>query len=262
MNPCIALEQVTVRAGDKTLVEGVTFSVQPGEFLALIGPNGAGKSTLLQAILGLRDIAEGQLLVDGCDARSLAGRQRAEILGWLPQKGHVDEAVPVIDLVESGRFRFDESRASARKAATTALESLGVDHLAERAMNTLSGGEAQRVNLAILQAQESRVLLLDEPANHLDPAQQIRTYSALGAEWQKGRAVVCVTHDINLLQHIAAIAPDKEIRIVGLNAGQVAFDSNLGDKKLATRLSDLFGVQVSALSHDGGLHFAVTGGGQ
>ena len=262
MNPCVSLEDVTICAGAKTLVKGITLNVHSGEFLALVGPNGAGKSTLLQAVLGLRDVSEGRIRVDGQDPRALGGRQRAERLGWLPQKGHLAEAVPVIDLVMSGRFRFDESRAAARNAAYYALKNLGVGRLAERAMNTLSGGEAQRVNLAILQAQESRMLLLDEPANHLDPAQQIRTYRALGTQWQRGRAVLCVTHDINLLRHVAAIAPGQKIRVVGLKGGELAFDAFLGDDSLATRLSDLFGVQVSALRHEGGKHFAVTGGAQ
>ena len=262
MKPLIFLENVSVHASGNALIEAIDLAVHAGEFVALVGPNGAGKSTLLRAVLGLSDLSAGCIRVDEQDALTMGGRQRAGLLGWLPQKGEVAEAVPVIDLVVSGRFRFDEPRANAMESAYAALRSLGVAHLAGRMMNTLSGGEAQRVNLAILKAQDAKALLLDEPANHLDPAQQIRTYRVLGSEWQQGRTVVCVTHDINLLSHVAASAPKQRVRIVGLKEGRVAFDTSFDDSGLSTHLTGLFGVQVSALSHGEGRYFAVTGGGE
>jgi len=261
MSDAIVLDNVCVKAGKNILLGGVCLTVEAGEFVALVGPNGAGKSTLLRALLGLRPLDEGRVTVAGQQAHGLSGRDRAKYLGWLPQQSRVVDAVPVIDLVMSGRFRFDETRTQAKEAGLSALRALGVEHLSDRALNTLSGGEAQRVSLAVLQAQEPQTLLLDEPANHLDPAQQIRTYTYLGQQWSQGRAALCVTHDVNLLRHVGLGNPGQRVRVVGLQLGKIAFDSSFEDPMLAGHLSDLFGVHVHALDHEGTHHFAVMGGG-
>jgi iron complex transport system ATP-binding protein len=260
MTCAIQLQDVSVKAGGATLLDSVSLLVEPGEFVALVGPNGAGKSTLLRTILRLHGVSSGKVDVSGRDVGSLSGRERAKYLGWLPQHGGPNEALPVIELVLAARFRFDELRVTARDKAVLSLRELGVEHLADRLFTTLSGGEAQRVGLAILHAQEADTYLLDEPANHLDPAQQMRTYRHLGDQWRKGRGVLCVTHDINLLSHVLVPGDAATIRVVGMKSGRLVFDAGLADEALCKRLGDLFGVMVHALEHDGTTHYAMTGG--
>jgi iron complex transport system ATP-binding protein len=260
MTSAITLNDVSVLAGKATLLDQVRLSVDSGEFVALVGPNGAGKSTLLRTVLSLQGVTSGEVSVGGNDVASMSGRERAKHLGWLPQHGGPNEALPVIELVLAARFRFDEPRARAREAAALSLRELGVDHLAERLLTTLSGGEAQRVGLAILHAQEADTYLLDEPANHLDPAQQMRTYRHLGEQWRQGKAVLCVTHDVNLLSHVLVPGSTASVRVVGMRSGRPVFDTSLADETLSERLGDLFGVTVHALEHPSGTHYVMTGG--
>ncbi|MBE7491354.1 MAG: ABC transporter ATP-binding protein [Planctomycetes bacterium] len=237
------LTAVTVTARGRALLDGVSLSLAPGEFLALIGPNGAGKTTLIRAALGMVKPASGKVHLAGDDPRALSGRERAARAAWLPQTGAVIEAVSALELVEAARFRFNESRATSREAAQAALARVRAGALAARPVTQLSGGEQQRVALAAMIAQQAPLLMLDEPANHLDPAQQIATYRLIGELWREGRAVLCVTHDLNLLRHAGDCA---RMRVAGLADGRVAFDTTMAAAALPDRVAELFGVRVSA----------------
>lgn len=238
----LSLTSVSVTARGRALLDGVSLAVAPGEFLALVGPNGAGKTTLIRAALGMVKPASGNVLLGGDDPRTLSGRQRAARAAWLPQSGGVIEAISALELVEAARFRFHESRASSREAAQAALARVKAEAFAARPVTQLSGGEQQRVALAAMIAQQAPLLLLDEPANHLDPAQQIATYKLIGELWREGCAVLCVTHDLNLLR----FAGDRaRIRLAGLAQGRVAFETTMADAALPDRVAGLFGVRVS-----------------
>lgn len=240
----LSLEQTTVTARGRALLDGVTLSLAPGELLALVGPNGAGKTTLIRAALGMVKAASGTVTLGGSDPRNLGGRDRAARAGWLPQTGGVVEAISALELVEAARFRFHESRAEGRAAAQAALARVKAEAFANRPVTQLSGGEQQRVALAALIAQQAPLLLLDEPANHLDPAQQIATYKLIGELWREGCAVLCVTHDINLLRFVGG--EPARVRIAGLADGKLSFVSNLADPSLVDRIAKLFGVRMLA----------------
>jgi iron complex transport system ATP-binding protein len=249
-----------VTAGAARLLEGVDLRAEPGDFLAIVGPNGAGKSTLLRALLGLARPAAGAVTVGDRPVDALGGRERAGLLSWLPQRDAGVEPVRVVDRVAAARFRFAEGRAASLKAAAQALVALDVAGLSERLVDTLSGGEAQRVALAALAAQEATWWLLDEPAHHLDPARQVAVYRHLGDRWRAGQGMVVVTHDVNLLAHAAPGEQAERLTVVGLAEGQVRFRAPLADPTMAERLSELFGVAVRGVDVDGARHFAVTGG--
>jgi iron complex transport system ATP-binding protein len=151
-----------------------------------------------------------------------------------------------LETVVAARYRFDETRAKAREASGRALERLGVGALAASAVTRLSGGERQRVALAALVAQEASVLLLDEPANHLDPAQQAETYALLGSLVREGAGILCVTHDVNLLSYVTGVAGG--LRIVGLSRGKMAFEVRYGAPELSARLAELFGVAMETVA--------------
>jgi iron complex transport system ATP-binding protein len=241
--PGIGLRDVEVTLGGRALLSGISLSVEPGEFLALVGPNGAGKTTLLRAALGLVRCSRGNVRVGGAPVETLAPRARAALLGWLPQQAFVAEALSALETVVAARYRFDETRSAAEAAARRCLARLGVLELEDRAVTRLSGGERQRVALAALLAQEAKLVLLDEPANHLDPAQQAETYALLGALVREGTGVLCVTHDVNLLAHAGG-----RPRVAGLAGGKLAFETDYARGDMPERLAELFGVPMESVT--------------
>lgn len=260
MTSSLQVNAVSVTAGgDTPLLEEVSLTVKPGEFVGIVGANGAGKTTLLRAILGLVRPSAGDVNLMGKDAQSLSGRERAAHLAWLPQKGAVWEPLSVLDFVIASRFRFDETRKEALSACRQALAEVDALEFAGRRITSLSGGEAQRVSMAALFAQEATFLLLDEPANHLDPAHQRRAYAYLAEKWRAGHGVICVTHDLNLLGSIASTAETPSIRILGLESGRVSFETTLDSPTLADALSAMYGVSFRTVNVDGERHLVVTG---
>jgi len=247
----LELADVSVEVAGRTLLSRVTLRVEPGEFVALLGQNGAGKSTLLKAALGLVKPCAGEIRIGGRPVKQLSGRARAARIAWLPQHAVVHEALTAVELVVAARFRFDEGRASATAAAHRALARAGVLELAPRVVNSLSGGERQRVGVAVLLAQEAPLLLMDEPASHLDPAQQIAMYRLIGELWRGGQSILCVTHDPNLLHHALGGDEPARVRVVGLEAGSILFERRFGDPALPEALSRMFGVRIARLSCDG-----------
>ena len=159
-------------------------------------------------------------------------------------------------MVAAARFRFDEPRAAALAEADRALEAAGAAALRERVVTRLSGGEAQAVSLAAMLAQDAPLLLLDEPASHLDPAQQIAAYRFVGSCWRAGRGVLCITHDANLLRHTGA--PASGIHVVGLSAGAQRFDLAADDPGLPDALSTLFGIRFRAVPLDDHVHLVAS----
>jgi iron complex transport system ATP-binding protein len=252
----LELDDASVEVAGRTLLSRVSLRIEPGEFVALLGRNGAGKSTLLKVALGLIRTSAGEARVGGRPVRTLSGRERAARIAWLPQHAIVHEALTAVDLVAAARYRFDESYAAATAAAYRALARVGVRELAPRVVNSLSGGERQRIALAVLLAQEAPLLLMDEPASHLDPAQQIATYRLIGDLWRGGQGVLCVTHDPNLLHHALAGNEAERVRVLGLAAGSILFERRFSDPELTGSLSSMFGVRIATLHSEGIRFFA------
>ncbi|HTA88306.1 MAG TPA: ABC transporter ATP-binding protein [Polyangiaceae bacterium] len=235
---------LSVKIGERVLLERVTLRVERGDFVALIGPNGAGKTTLLKAALGLRTPTSGSVQLSGQRLSALDARSRAAEIAWLPQHIRADEPLTGLETVAAARFRFRESHAQSQQAAARALARVGASDYAARRVTELSGGERQRVAFACLVAQDAKTLLFDEPANHLDPAQQLEVYRLLAQLWREGRTIVCINHDVNLLNHLGNA---ERVRVVGLSAGQIAFELPLSDDALPEQLGALFGVEMDAL---------------
>jgi len=236
--------ELSVRLGQRQLLRDVTLRVGVGEFVALIGPNGAGKTTLLKAALALRPVSSGSVRLAGSAVGELDARSRAARVAWLPQHVRAEEPITSVESVAAARYRFRESHAESRRAAERALERVGAGQYAERRVTELSGGERQRVAFACLIAQEAQILLFDEPANHLDPAQQLEIYRLLGQLWREGRSILCINHDVNLLHHVGQ--PER-LRVVGLRAGRLMFDAPYAAPDLPERIGDLFGVEMQSV---------------
>ena len=244
----LTLQEVSIVKGARKLLDALELSLEPGQLLALVGPNGAGKTTLLRAALGLLTPESGQVRLGGSIVAQLGPRERAARVAWLPQHTSGGEDLSALEVVVAARFRFDEPFGVSAQQGRAALARVGVAEVAERALSTLSGGERQRVALAGLLAQATPILLVDEPANHLDPAQQIEVYRLLGELWRAGKSVMLVTHDINLLRHLGDA---ERVRVAGIARGKLAFESSLTAPDLPEQLGQLFGVQMRALSLDG-----------
>ncbi|HWZ89803.1 MAG TPA: metal ABC transporter ATP-binding protein [Polyangiaceae bacterium] len=239
---------LSVKLRERTLLDSVSLRLARGDFVALLGPNGAGKTTLLKAALGLRAPTSGSARVRETTVTDLDARARAGEIAWLPQHIRADEPLTSVETVAAARFRFREAHAESQRAAERALVRVGAGEYAARPVTQLSGGERQRVAFACLVAQEAQILLFDEPANHLDPAQQLDVYRLLGELWREGRTILCINHDVNLLHHLG---DPERVRVVGLNAGQIAFDASLTDSSLPERLGKLFGVEMDTIEGRG-----------
>jgi ABC-type cobalamin/Fe3+-siderophores transport system ATPase subunit len=236
---------LSVKLGERVLLDRITLRIAPGDFVALIGPNGAGKTTLLKTALSLRAPSSGSVRLGNSSVTELEARRRAALIAWLPQHIRAEEPVTALESVTAARFRFAESHAQSRRAAERALTRVGASAYAERRVTELSGGERQRVAFACLVAQEAQILAFDEPANHLDPAQQLDVYRLLGELWREGRTIVCINHDVNLLHQVG---DSSRVRVVGLRAGRFVFDAPFDAPELPAQLGALFGVQMDAFA--------------
>lgn len=194
---------LTVRYGDLTIVDNLSFSVDEGDWLMIVGPNGAGKSTALSALTRGTEYT-GQVLFEGRDVKSMKPAAVARCMGVLMQTHFVSYAFTVEDVVSLGRYSYSSGFLSVRSdadlnAVEAAMRITGMIKQRKQSVLTLSGGELQRTFLAQLFAQEPRLLLLDEPTNHLDLVYQKQVFGLI-REWLKtpGRAVVSVVHDLSL----------------------------------------------------------------
>jgi iron complex transport system ATP-binding protein len=200
-SPVLRVRNVGWRVGTVPVLENVSFDVAPGEFVAVMGRNGAGKSTLLDIVAGLRSPTEGAVVLGERPLEEWTAIERARVLAHLPQSLRADLSMLAEALVLMGRYahaeRWFESDED-RRIAEQAMQRCECLEFRRRALATLSGGERQRVFLAACLAQRAQVLLLDEPATFLDVDQQLRCFSVLRAEADRGTACVAVTHDVNL----------------------------------------------------------------
>lgn len=198
----LSVSGLSVRLDGSTLVSDVDFIVEPGSFVGVVGPNGAGKTTLLAAIAGAVE-STGDVTIDGKDARTMGRRHRAAAVALVPQRPVIPPGVTVFEYVLLGRtphlgLLAAESAADLEITARS-LETLGVGEFAERMLDTLSGGEAQRVVVARAIAQGSPLLLLDEPTSALDLGHAQRVLSLVDdLRRTNGVTVVAAVHDLTL----------------------------------------------------------------
>lgn len=219
----LKIEHLTVAYDGQPVLRGATLSVASGEVVALVGPNGAGKSTMLRAVSGVVPSQDGEVRIDGRALSALSPMERARYLAVVPQARSLPPAFTVYETVMLGRTPhlgwLGRSGARDRELVQYALEHTQMLQLAERYVGELSGGEQQRVLLARGLAQDTPVLLLDEPTTHLDLQHReslIRLIRELAAK--KGLAVLMVLHDLNLAGLYAdrvALLVDGHMQAVG-----------------------------------------------
>ncbi|MEM7445033.1 MAG: ABC transporter ATP-binding protein [Pseudomonadota bacterium] len=205
----MTIDLVSVRAGYRDFaLQDITLSVPAGEMTALIGPNGCGKSTLFSAMAGLLPLRGGAVKIDGRDISKTRRRDIARRVALLPQTPGVPPAIRVEQLVSYGRAPYQNligmRRAGDREAVQAALERAGIVEYRHRRLSELSGGQRQRAFVAMCLAQDTPVMLFDEPTSFLDIRYQYDTLELLADLAASGRTVVVVLHDIGQAARFAS----------------------------------------------------------
>jgi len=238
--------RIDVRIDGRLIVDGVDCTVAPGTFSALIGPNGAGKSTLLRVLAAVERPERGSVEFGGDELFGLPRRQRARVVSFVEQDSSTELSLTVRDVVALGRTPhqglFSDPSADDDAIVAMAIEAAEVGPLADRDVTTLSGGERQRVMLAKALAQQPRLLLLDEPSNHLDIAAQLSVLGLLGTLAESGVTVLAALHDLNL----ATAYCDH---VIVLRGGHVFAAGATSAVLTPALLSEVYGVRATVLEH-------------
>jgi cobalamin transport system ATP-binding protein len=237
----LALERLTVGLGGRNVVDGVSFTVEHGEWVTVIGPNGAGKSTLLRAVAGLVG-HEGRIALDGEGLRRLGRREVARRVAIVPQSPLMPAAMSVREYVLLGRTPYVSyaGREGRRDRAATeeAIARLDLADLASRPLDTLSGGERQRAVLARALAQEAPLLLLDEPTSALDAGRQQEALELIDAlRLDAGLTVVAAMHDLTLAGQYAS-------RLLLLSGGRIVAHGAPAEVLTQPLIAEHYGARV------------------
>ncbi len=233
--------------GSRSVLQDVDVDLVPGGVTVLVGPNGSGKSTLLRTLARLHTPTAGVVTVDGVDAANLRGRQLARQLAFLPQGSPIPAGVTVRELVDHGRYAhrgaLGRVRARDHDAVEWAMTVTGTTAFADRNVDGLSGGERQRVWIAMVLAQQTGVLLLDEPTTYLDLRYQVEILGlARSLADEHGITVGLVLHDLN---QAAAYAD----HVVVLANGGVLAAGAPGDVLTGETIEAAFGLAVHVVAH-------------
>ena len=239
----LELENITVRYGDHTVVDNLSLTLHEGQWLMLAGPNGAGKSSLIGAVSQAVP-SRGVMRLDGQDLRRMKPAHVARKIGVLAQKNSVGYDYTVEEIVSLGRYAHASGFLSGRDhggaaSVDRALELTGLTDLRHASVTALSGGEVQRTFLAQVFAQEPQLLMLDEPANHLDLVYQKHIFTLIG-EWlkQPGRAVISVVHDLSLARRYGTHA-------VLMHQGKAVAQGETASVLTPANLQSVYGMDVA-----------------
>ncbi|MGM0441192.1 MAG: ABC transporter ATP-binding protein [Elusimicrobiota bacterium] len=229
-------------------MKNLNLKMEKENFTGIIGPNGSGKTTLLKIITGILKNETGQVKVDGRNIKNLKPKQKSRIMAYVPSESLINFNYTVLDIVIFGRYpytgRLDRYKKTDKKKAFRALEICGVASLTTRLFNTLSSGEKKKVLLARALCQKTDILLLDEPAAHLDIHHVKEIFNLLTELSENGIKIIAVIHDINL----ASVYCDD---VIVLKQGEIKYK---GEKKAVVNsdfLSNIYGGEVEVKNIEG-----------
>ncbi len=241
--------QISVHRGGRSILHQASISLVPGELRAVVGPNGGGKSTLLRALAGIWPVAAGDVWLDGKPVTQYPRQEVARRIAFVPQEQRLDFAFTVEQIVAMGRYphrgRFSRETKQDRRAVELSLERCDIVHLRRRPVNTLSGGEHQRVLIARSLAVEPQFILLDEPTANLDVEHSLEILELCRVLALGGQSVVLATHDLNAVARYAT-------SVVLIQAGHLT-DCGSDQQILDPRsLEKVFGIRAELLSSTDG----------
>ncbi|MET4096211.1 ABC transporter ATP-binding protein [Arthrobacter sp. UYCu712] len=236
---------LTLKYDQRTVIEGLSAEIPEGKVTMIVGANACGKSTLLRGLSRLLKPASGMVTLDGKDIHRRPAREVARILGLLPQHPTAPDGITVRDLVSRGRyphqsfFRSGSTGGSAddERAVQDALTATETLDLAARNVDELSGGQRQRVWIAMALAQETEVLLLDEPTTYLDLAHQVEVLDLItDLNRRRGTTVAIVLHDLNLAARYAD-------HVIAMKAGRIVAEGTSLEVVTEGLVRDVFGLE-------------------
>ena len=244
--PRLEARDVSVRFGATSAVSHVGLVLEPGSITAIIGPNGCGKSTLLRAMGRLATPDDGVVLLDGESIARLPTREVARMLGILPQSPQAPEGMTVADLVSRGRDPhrrwYDQWSSADETVVADCLARTGISELADRQLDSLSGGQRQRAWIAMVLAQGTSILLLDEPTTFLDVVHQLDVLE-LVRELHREQAItiVMVLHDLSMAARYAD-------RLVAMRDGQIVADGTPHEVVTPVTLREVFELECEVVA--------------
>lgn len=228
----------------RTVLDDLHVEIPDGSFTVIVGPNACGKSTLLRTLSRLLRPTKGGVLLDGKDVRHYNGKEFARELGLLPQQSLAPDGITVVDLVSRGRFpyqrMFRQWTDEDERAVRDALEATQLTELSTRAVDALSGGQRQRVWIAMALAQETPILLLDEPTTYLDLAHQLEVLELCTRLNREGRTLVAVLHDLN---HAARYAT----HLIAVRGGEIVAEGTPREVVTEEMVRSVFGVRARVI---------------
>jgi iron complex transport system ATP-binding protein len=242
----LSAKDLTLKYDQRTVIDGLSVEIPEGKVTMIVGANACGKSTLLRGLSRLLKPASGMVTLDGEDIHTRPAREVARTLGLLPQHPTAPDGITVRDLVGRGRYphqgffrSWSEKDDAAVQRALDATETL---ELAGRNVDELSGGQRQRAWIAMALAQETDVLLLDEPTTYLDLAHQVEVLDLItDLNRKRGTTVAIVLHDLNLAARYAD-------HVIAMKAGRIAAEGASGDVVTEELVRDVFGLDSRVVS--------------
>ena len=241
----LSVKDLSFSYGGRKVLDKISFDVEDNSIVSILGPNGVGKTTLLRCLCNLHRPQEGSILVDGTDVLTLSGRELAKHIGYVPQSTKPVRTT-VFDTALIGRRPYMEWGVTKRDMEITegVLDALGLTGLSMRYANEISGGEYQKVQIARAMVQEPEILILDEPTNNLDIANQhVTMHAILNAVSSRGMCTIMTMHDINLVVHYSD-------RFLFIKDGRVwAY----GGPEIITEelVHDVYGIDSDVIIHKG-----------
>ena len=222
----------------------ISTELQPGRLTAVIGPNGCGKSTLMKCMAGLLKISSGNIRMDGRDFRQISEKERARLISYMPQS-RITPDISVRQLVTHGRYPHLKWGQNLNKAdheiVYHALERTDMLSYAKRSVSRLSGGERQRAYLAMMLAQQTPVMLLDEPTTYLDLSSQFSLMELLRGLCHEGRSAVAVLHDL-------ALALEYADHILLMQDGRMVIEGSPEEVFLSGKMQEVFDINITRLN--------------
>lgn len=240
----LGVENVTTQYDQRVISKNLSVEIPDKSFTVIIGPNACGKSTLLRTLSNLLKPSVGHVLLDGKDIRTYKSKEVAKKLGLLPQSSTAPEGITVANLVAHGRYPYQnlirQWTEADEEAVIHAMELTNTANLASRYVDELSGGQRQRVWVAMVLAQQTPLLLLDEPTTYLDIAHQIELLELFTDLNEQGNTLVAVLHDLN---HAARYAT----HLIAMKAGEVIAQGIPSDIVTEELIEEVFGLQCKVI---------------